>query len=158
MVSSNPRLYPLDANGTFLVVTTENVFRYSQGGENHPQFKSTALDRGNIKYKALEAVMNLACSRMETRVAGTEVEWGGTVGDVGRATSVHVGLWIAIERLHSLCFEEKQLFIRSRKRDYGFIDFPLHLFLYPFFLPLSFPSHSFLSVHLTISIKRIYLS
>lgn len=63
MVSSNPGLYPLDANGTF-VVTTENVFRHSQGEENHPQSESTALDRGNIKYEALEAVMSLACSRM----------------------------------------------------------------------------------------------
>lgn len=74
LFSSNPGLYPLDANGTFLVVTTENVFRHNQGEENHPQFESTALDRGNINYEALEAVMSLACSRMETRVAGTEAE------------------------------------------------------------------------------------
>ena len=57
MVSSNPDLYPLDANSTFLVVITENVYRYSQGGQNHHQFKNTALDRGNTKCKALELGM-----------------------------------------------------------------------------------------------------
>lgn len=156
MYSSNPDLYLLDANCIFLVVTTENACRYCQGKQNHPQLKNTHIDRRNIKCKALEAIMSLACSKKEARVASADVVRESRVADVGRATSVHAVLSATITRLDFTLIWGKAI-VGSEQREI------MILFIFPsvcYFIPSSLlPPFllSSLSIYLAIIIKRIYV-